>query len=219
MLSPCFLYGGVTLGTKVRNNTLNRQSRALIASTEQQSGGESVGARLRRRRKALHLRLKEVAAAAGIAESFLSQLERGVHNGSIRTLQKICDVLGLTVGDLFASEEADGPYVSRFTPNAGVSFGIDARKLRLTPRSFDHLEVFIGVFEPYGSTGVEPYTHEHSEELIIALDGEVEVTIGSDTLRLGPLDSVAYTSEQPHRVEEAVGSPAKVLWAMAPPSY
>jgi transcriptional regulator with XRE-family HTH domain len=190
-----------------------------LASGEENEATESIGSRLRRRRKALRMTLKDVATAAGLAESFLSQLERGIHTGSIRTLQKICDVLGLAVGDLFLTEQNEGPRPTRFSTSEGFSFGVDARKVRLTPRSFDHLEVFIGVLEPHGSTGVEPYSHGDSEELVLVIEGEVEVTIGEQSFRLGPLDSVPYLSTQPHRVAEVAGSQAKVLWAMAPPSF
>lgn len=180
---------------------------------------EAIGARLRRRRKAKRMTLRQVAEEAGLAEGFLSQLERGVHSGSVRTLQKICKVLGLTVGELFDVAWDETPGVTRFVDARGFSFGIDARKARLTPKSFDHLEVFIGLFEPNGSTGVEPYSHGDSEELLLVINGEVEVTIGDVTHQLGPLDSLPYSSRQTHRLVEAVGRPATVLWAISPPSY
>lgn len=163
--------------------------------------------------------LKDVATASGMAESFISQLERGVHTGSIRTLQKLSDVLGLVVGDLFLNQQSEGPRITRFNSSEGFKFGIDGRKLRLTPRGFDHLEVFLGEFAPHGSTGIEAYSHGESEELILVIDGQVDVTIGEQTFRLGPLESIPYFSRQPHRIAEAVGGFATVLWAMAPPSF
>ncbi len=189
------------------------------ASDDADSSGETIGSRLRRRRKALRMTLKDVAQSTGLAESFISQLERGVHTGSVRTLQKICEVVGLDVGDLFTSSEVAAPRVRRFVPSEGFSFGINASKLRLTPRNFDHLEVFLGMFEPHGSTGVEAYSHGDSEELILVIDGQVDVTVGDQTYRLEALDSIPYFSKFPHRVVESAGKQAKVLWAMAPPSF
>src|SRR4051794_19616907 len=158
--------------------------------------------------------LKDVSQASGLAESFISQLERGVHTGSVRTLQKISDVLGLAVGDLFTSSEVGAPRVRRFVASEGFSFGVNASKLRLTPRTFDHLEVFLGVFEPHGSTGVEPYSHGDSEELVLVIEGQVDVTVGDQTYRLEALDSIPYFSRDAHRVVETAGRQAKVLWAM-----
>lgn len=92
-----------------------------------------VGARLRRRRKALHLTLKEVAERTGLTEGYLSQVERDQANASVRTLQRLCEVLKLTVGDLFdQAGSAAGP-VLRFRDTHGMSFGKGATKIKLTP--------------------------------------------------------------------------------------
>lgn len=183
------------------------------------SDSDSIGDRLRRRRKAKRLTLRQVAEATGLAEGFISQLERGIHSGSVRTLQKICEVLGLPVGDLFLETWAEAPAVRRFTDNHGFSFGENARKMRLTPRTFDHLEIFVGFLEPGGSTGIEPYAHGDSEELVLVISGTVDVTIGNDVHRLEAMDSIPYSSRLAHRVLEVAGKPARVLWAIAPPSY
>lgn len=182
-------------------------------------GAEQIGPRLRRRRKALGLTLKNVSVKTGLAESFISQLERGVYTGSIKTLQKLSDALGLMPGDLFDPTTGATAKVQRFDRAAAYDFGIDAHKLRLSPGAFDHLEAFLGVFEPWGSTGPEPYTHGMSEEIITVLDGTVEVTVGDDVFTLEKLDSVPFMSGVAHRVAECRGQEATVLWMMAPPSF
>jgi transcriptional regulator with XRE-family HTH domain len=180
---------------------------------------DGIGARLRRRRRAKRMTLREVADATGLSEGFISQLERGVHSGSVATLQKITGVLGLSVGDLFEESWSAEPSVHRFSESQGFTFGVRARKSRLTPKQFQHLEVFLGTLEPGGSTGVEPYSHGDSEELLLVLDGDVEVVIGMTVHQLGPLDSITYSSREPHRVTATSTTPARVLWAISPPSY
>ncbi|MFJ6569182.1 helix-turn-helix domain-containing protein [Streptomyces sp. NPDC091292] len=189
-------------------------------SPEQPDLAAGVGARLRRRRRALHLTLSDVADRTGLTEGYLSQVERDQANASVRTLQRLCEVLKLTVGDLFEqSGSAAGP-VLRFRDTHGMSFGEGATKIKLTPGSFDHLEVLLGHFTPAGSTGVEPYTHGSSEELLLVLSGEVEVWVRDQHHRLSALDSIHYHSSDPHRIVEATGEQgAQVLWAMAPPTY
>lgn len=189
------------------------------STAKQDMEADHIGTRLRQRRLALRLTLRNVAEAAGLSEGFVSQLERGVHSGSIATLQKIAKVLGLEVGDLFTASWDNRPAVTRFTDQQGFSFGVDGRKLRLTPKHFNHLEVFIGVFEAGGSTGVEPYSHGDSEELLLVISGEVEVTVAEAVHRLSALDSITYSSSAPHRVREVGNATATVLWAIAPPSY
>ena len=180
-----------------------------------------VGARLRRRRRALGLTLKDVSEGSGLTQGFLSQIERGQANASVRALQEICGVLKLGVGDLFeAPDETPGNRVLRFRDAQGFSFGTGATKLKLTPPHFDHLEVLMGLFEPGGSTGSRHYTHGASEEVLLVLSGEVVVTVAGTRHELGELDSLHYNSSQPHHVEEATGTAhARVLWTMAPPTY
>ncbi|MBQ0866917.1 helix-turn-helix domain-containing protein [Streptomyces smyrnaeus] len=181
---------------------------------------QTPGARLRRRRRALQLTLSDVAARAEVTEGHLSSIERGRSNASVSTLQRICSVLRLNVGDLFAQAASPTQPVLRFQDAKGVAFGEGASKIKLTPAHFDHLELLLGHFEPSGSTGVEPYTHGDSEEVLLVIAGDVEVTIDGETHALTAFDSVHYRSSRPHRVAESTGTAeARVLWAMSPPTY
>src|ERR1700756_1965849 len=71
-----------------------------------------LGERLRAIRMLRRRTLKEIAGAAGISESFLSQLERGRTNATIATLQRLSSALGIEVSDLFTST-AERPRVLR----------------------------------------------------------------------------------------------------------
>ena len=182
--------------------------------------GTTAGERLRKRRRALQLTLQQVAGDAGITTGYLSQLERGVVSGAVGTLQRVCAALKLNVGDLFRDPASLGEPVLRFSDAGRIHFGNKASKVKLTPPHFDHLEVLLGVFEPGGDTGEEPYTHGESEELLLVLEGRVQVTVDGTTRELGPYDSLHYSSNQPHRVVESTGThSAKVLWTMSPPTY
>jgi len=180
----------------------------------------TIGDRLRRRRKALQLTLQQVSDASEITVGYLSQLERGRSSGSVRTLQKVCEALKLNVGDLFESSTIRSHPVLRFSDAGSQKFGNGASKVKLTPAHFDHLEVLLGVFEPGGDTGTQPYVHGASEELLLVLEGNIEIHVADKIHVLGPLDSVTYNSSQPHKIIESTGkTPATVIWTMAPPTY
>src|SRR5690242_21197963 len=118
-----------------------------------------LGERLRAIRHLRRKTLKEVAGAAGLSESFLSQLERGRTNATIATLQRLATALGIDVSDLFGSGSAR-PRVLRRTALDFVGWGLLGRKALLTPKPFHSLEVVVARFEPGGSTGDEPYRSE-----------------------------------------------------------
>jgi transcriptional regulator with XRE-family HTH domain len=59
-----------------------------------------VGATLRRRRQAQARTLREVAEAAGVSLTYLSEVERGRKEPSSEVLEAVCAALGLVLADL-----------------------------------------------------------------------------------------------------------------------
>src|SRR4029079_16615392 len=112
----------------------------------------ALGERLRAIRQLRRKTLKSVATAAGISESFLSQLERGRTNATIATLQRLATALGIEVSDLFARGAAR-PRVLRREAREFVAWGELGRKALLTPKPFHSLEVVVARFDAGGSTG------------------------------------------------------------------
>jgi transcriptional regulator with XRE-family HTH domain len=61
---------------------------------------EALGEALRRRRQAQGRTLREVAAAAGVSLTYLSEVERGRKEASSEVLEAICSALDLILADL-----------------------------------------------------------------------------------------------------------------------
>jgi transcriptional regulator with XRE-family HTH domain len=59
-----------------------------------------IGASLRRRRQAQGRTLREVAQAAGVSLTYLSEVERGLKEASSEVLEAICAALGVVLSDL-----------------------------------------------------------------------------------------------------------------------
>lgn len=162
--------------------------------------------------------LQELAEKSDLAPSSISQLERGKTTGSIKALRKITASLGMTVSDLFADDEEKAHKVISLDRLATHDYGNNASKALVTPRFFNHMEVFVGNLGPGGNTGREPHSHGVSEELILVSEGEVDVTIGEEVFQLTKNQSIAFTSNKPHKVQETAGEPAVIMWIIAPPS-
>jgi transcriptional regulator with XRE-family HTH domain len=62
---------------------------------------EAVGEALRRRRLAQGRTLREVAAAAGVSLTYLSEVERGRKEASSEVLEAVCAALRLGLAELF----------------------------------------------------------------------------------------------------------------------
>lgn len=65
----------------------------------------TIGSRLREARGTLGLSQEEVAARAKLNTSYLSQIERGTKNPSLDVLERVATAVGLTLEELFRSEE------------------------------------------------------------------------------------------------------------------
>ena len=103
--------------------------------------------------------LREVAGRAGVTESFLSQVERGVASPSVASLHRIARGLGLSIAQLFASPETAGRVVRRAERRHVTYAGLGAVDEFLTPPTSTRLQMILSTIEPGGGTGDEAYSH------------------------------------------------------------
>lgn len=75
--------------------------------TTPQHTERQVGERLRQLRRAQGFSMRECAAKAGVACSFLSKVERGLASPTVMTLQKLLEALDCGVADFFRNGAAD----------------------------------------------------------------------------------------------------------------
>ncbi|MEJ7508532.1 transcriptional regulator with XRE-family HTH domain [Staphylococcus simulans] len=59
------------------------------------------GQNIKQIRKRMNITQSELATKMGISQSYLSDIENGRKNPSIKTVKKLADSLGLSVTDLF----------------------------------------------------------------------------------------------------------------------
>jgi transcriptional regulator with XRE-family HTH domain len=96
----------------------------------------TIGDVLRRTRRAQGRTLADVAAAARVSLPYLSELERGLKEGSSEVLAAICDALHLEVHDLLVQAARD---LFREAARRDQVIRLDAiRSQRAAPRPQDH---------------------------------------------------------------------------------
>ncbi len=178
-----------------------------------------LGRRIRALREAKTLPLREVAGAAGVSESFLSQVERGVANPSVASLRRIAEALGESVGAFF-----HGPATPERVVRAGARRRLVHPQRRwedvlLTPADARHLQIILSTIEPEAGSGDEPYAHGSDEECVILLKGRLEFWVGQERYDLEEGDALLFESGTPHRNHNPGPAKAEVLWVLTPPSY
>ena|ERR1700736_1183768 len=180
-----------------------------------------LGERVRHRRKAQNLSLKQVADLANISISMLSQIERGISSPSVRVLASLASALNVGLGNLFDESlsqpsVADDKIVVRASERKHLGFwrsGIS--KELLTPQiGKSGLEIFMVVIEPGGSTGSQGYTHD-GEEGGVVLEGAISIEVDGREYRLETGDSFRFNSGRPHSFKNVKKEPARVIWVNA----
>lgn len=198
------------------NGECLKQLFRMIVMTEQEP---MIGASLRGVRRRRGLTLRQVAAAAGVTESFLSQVERDIASPSIATLRRIAVALGTSIGVILDEAGPHGQLVRAGDRRVVRYPGLDARDEFLTDGSGGRLQVILSVVEPGGGTGSEAYTHESDEECLIVLEGSLDLWVGPEQHRLDAGDAIRYSSRVPHRNQNPGPGTARILFVITPPSF
>jgi transcriptional regulator with XRE-family HTH domain len=177
-----------------------------------------LGPRIRALRQARHVTLRELAERAGVTESFLSQVEREVTSPSIASVQRIARALDLGIADLFVEEPPLGRVVRRAERRRIVYPGLHATDEFLTAGRDGRLQVIVSTLEPGGGTGEEGYVHDSDEEVVIVLEGRLDLWVGDEHHRLEQGDAITHSSRQPHHNRNPGPDRAVILFCSTPPS-
>jgi transcriptional regulator with XRE-family HTH domain len=180
-----------------------------------------IGGQLRDLRKAKRLTLQEVADAAGISVSYLSQIERNVSRLPIGVLKRISDVLGVHMNWFFPVGAKGDPQerdiVVRAANRRNMSFtGLGITEELLSPNLAGPLELLISTIHPGADS--EYYTHDGADAGLV-LSGTLELWVGERHFCLHVGDSFAFPSTERHRCANKGKRPVKVLWVITPPHY
>ncbi|MFF7381234.1 helix-turn-helix domain-containing protein [Streptomyces griseoluteus] len=172
----------------------------------------SAGAQLRQIRMSRGLSLTEVAHQAEVTKGFLSQLERGLTSVSVPTLLRVCDVLRIGVGDLFAysDEQAVGSGSPIDMGGEGVA------EYLLTPADTTEFQVFRSVIEPGGGAG-GPYRLDTGTIFAMGLRGSTRLVVGGETRTLAAGASTSFSGQTLHEFDNPGTTVSEVLWVLSPP--
>lgn len=165
----------------------------------------SLGAGIRARRRHLGLTLTELAKRTSLSQPFLSQVELGSAQPSMRSLNRIALALRTNGPALLAglSQPGAGSVVSRHDAKPQVTNdvgsaspgGVGSARSLTGGLSGLAITEFVGGMPDFS----EPYAHE-GEEVLYVVRGAVEIRLAESatTTLLEAHDSIAYQGMTPH---------------------
>jgi transcriptional regulator with XRE-family HTH domain len=176
------------------------------------------GRHLRSAREAVGLTLQDVASATGLTKGYLSQIERDLSSPSVSTLWRICNVLGITVGDLTEPKvlEAEPIHAERIPLVGDPQNAHFSRSDYYDPRFF----ASESKIAPGGSLSDEPYSIAGDLEFVYVISGRLEFEVRGRTYTFKAGDAFTYSIRDPHRWRNpSPKQSARVLWVAVPNPY
>jgi transcriptional regulator with XRE-family HTH domain len=161
--------------------------------------------------------LAQLAEHTGLSPAMLSRLENGRLIPTLPTLIRIALVFDVGL-DYFFTDPRKRHVVAVSRRQERKKFPADA-KASCIPWHFETLDFrakerklncFLGHFHALPPGKVVPHFHPGIEFLYL-IEGELEMTIGIDTFRLGPGDSIYFDSMQKHSYRSLTKDPCTAL--------
>lgn len=142
----------------------------------------------------------------------LSQIERGAANPTLGVTFSIAQAFGLSLGELVDRPGATpSMHVVRATDKESVLRDDDCRIRALTPLRFEgDLELYEVSIEQGKSLRSDPHV-AGTREMVTVKEGRVVVESGSESVTLGPGDTVSYRADISHAIVNPGPGPCVVF--------
>ncbi|XVX22160.1 helix-turn-helix domain-containing protein [Actinomycetota bacterium] len=180
-------------------------------------GGDlTLGPRLRAARERQGLTLAQVAEASSLTKGFISRVERDQTSPSVDSLVRLCQVLSLPMGELFAEPEVahtrlqDAPLI-----NMG---GTGTLERLVSARQEARVQVIHSTLEPGASGGESHYTVNCEVEVVHVTAGSLTLHFPLGDVNCGQGDSVTFPGREPH-TWTAGEDGASVVWVLVPAAW
>lgn len=186
-----------------------------------------IGGRLRDLRQTRKLSQRQLAARAGVTNGLISMIEQNKISPSVANLKKILDGLATSMVEFFAAPSEQPRTFWRHDElpeiRSAAVHGPEATRARLSllrvgRGGANNLMMLHETYDPGADTGETLYSHE-AEEAGIVIEGEIEITVGSEVARLGPGDGYIFDSRKPHRFRNPGPLRCIIVSACTPPTF
>jgi transcriptional regulator with XRE-family HTH domain len=174
-------------------------------------------------RKAHGLSQRELATRAGLTNGTISLIEQNKTSPSIASLKRLLDAIPMSIAEFFATLEDTNQAKIFFTADefteVAPQSGVTAVSLRQLGNATTHtLQILDETYPPAADTGPELLSHQ-GEEGGVVVEGEIEITVGTQIKILGPGEGYLFDSRQPHRFRNVGSKTCKIISACTPPTF
>ncbi|MDX8335128.1 MULTISPECIES: helix-turn-helix domain-containing protein [Cetobacterium] len=175
----------------------------------------NLGLKIKKFRTDKNLSLKELAQKINSTSALLSQIEKGVTNPSINTLNSLSKALDIPLYRFFLKESLQKVHIVRakdrkiIKPNKeeGISYEV------LSPEPQTHMEFMILNLEAHSTSKENEIGHD-GQEVAFILEGEVQLNTEEKSFTLFEGDSIKIEKFVKHNWSNITSKNAKVIFAV-----
>ena len=178
-----------------------------------------IGTKLKRFRKEKSMKLQQLADESGISAGYISKIERGEVNPSVKNIQRLCFALNITANELMVdagevekinNDQKDKTYVVRKDqrlPIYGISDSMDFESV------FDGMAGFkVNVMTLRGGMNEKSYTVHSYDEFGIVARGNLGMEVEGENYALEEGDCIMIRANTKHIVTNLSAEDCVSYW-------
>jgi transcriptional regulator with XRE-family HTH domain len=177
-----------------------------------------VGAKIRALREEHGMSLSQLAKAAGISQSAISQIELGTVDPSLRTLRAVAETLKIPIFTFFLDSPSKDIVVRKDRRRSFSPPGYKGRYELISPDSMGKVEMIYMSIEPGTSSSTKPLIHA-GDECMVVLQGKAGIIAEDERFELEVGDSIYLHEGIPHQVVNVGDEELVCIVAISPPSF
>lgn len=172
---------------------------------------DHIGDRFKELRKEQNLTLKELSQKTGLSIGYLSNLERNISSPTLDYMQRICEILGVSITDLLTPQRPERVIVRKADKKTIIES--DFFKCESINYGKNNMECLCITLYPGASFDDKSWGHAY-DELGIVVQGSMEISIGTNIYTLYEGDSFYVRANTPHSMSNCSGEDCISYWVM-----
>jgi transcriptional regulator with XRE-family HTH domain len=178
-----------------------------------------IGERLQAVRKVYGLSQRKLATRAGVTNSTISLIEQDRVSPSVDSLKKVLNGFPMSLIDFFTMDLTANE-AQFFEQDDLVELSESGVSLLLVgaTRKDRKLRMLREKYPPGGHSGENMIAHE-GEEAGIVIEGEIELTVGSEVRLLKKGEAYYIDTQTPHRFRNNSKKVCQIISAATPPNF
>ena len=180
---------------------------------------KNLGKRIRNLRKQKGVTLVDMAAKTGVAQATLSRIETGTMTGTVESHEKISEVLGIGLAELYTGVDRRYENIEYRDSNASclTTHQSSAFKLELLTQESSRKKITPLLITIQGEQEIPEEKSERGvEKFLYVLEGQVKVCLEKEEFDLKEQETLYFDASLPHRIKNTQQSRARILAAVSP---